>query len=824
MQQEYTLAQIARLTHGKLYGADSSLKVDSIITDSRRILHPRNALFIALKGPIYDGHDFVKQAYNAGVRAFLVSRSPQDFKLKDGAFIRVENTLDAMQIFAAHHRKQFRGKVIGVTGSNGKTIVKEWLAQIMSTKYRVYRSPGSYNSQIGVPLSVLLLSPEYDFAIIEAGISMPGEMDKLKEIINPEVGILTHLGDAHQENFESFHQKIEEKLLLFKKCSVLVSGVQNSEIRSLVRTFCQNHNIRWVNWGKQPGDILQVLNIQNENGKITLHLQYNKQKFRMVAPFGDKASIENMLTVTSALLAMDENIQWISESIPLLQSVAMRMEIRQGVNQCILINDFYNSDLHGLVSALDFLRQQSFSKRKTLILSDILQSGKPENQLYREVAQLVRDHKLDRFIGIGPAIIRRHEFFGTDAFFFNSTQEALAALAEDDFHREVILLKGARKFHFEDLAAMLEDQSHGTVLEVNLNHLVHNLRFYKSRLRRDTRMMVMVKAFSYGSGMYEIARSLEMGEADYLAVAFTDEGVALRKQGINIPVVVMNAEEDGFRNLLKYNLEPVIYSFHQLEKLVHELKSLGTPEYPVHLKLDTGMHRLGFVQGDMDRLLNELRECRQLFIRSVFSHLAAADDPQYDDFTRQQIKLFHEMSDGISRVLGYKPLMHILNTAGIERFASEQMDMVRLGLGLYGITGNFPEKVQPVSTFKSRVSQVKKIKTGESIGYGRAEIARKDMTIAVIPVGYADGIPVQLGNRTGNIYIAGRKSPVVGKICMDMLMADVSGINVSEGEQVEIFGPNISVTEISRQTGISPYVIISGLSSRVKRTYIRIHE
>lgn len=823
MNQGFTVARMAEITGGKIIG-NKNPEISELLTDSRRVVFPDKALFIALDGPNNDGHNFIGHAYNQGVRVFMVQENHDITSLPEASFLVVNNTLRALQSLAAAKRKLFRNTLIAVTGSNGKTIVKEWLSQLLSDGHKVYRSPGSYNSQLGVALSLWMMSPGSEFAVIEAGISKPGEMEYLERMIRPDIGIFTNLGDAHQEGFQNIHQKLSEKLILFRNVKKMVASADHVETFRVIREFCREKNISLFTWGKNGEADLRILETKSEQTGMAIVSMYRGRKFDTMIPAGDKASLENAMHVAATLIKLGIDPDRVFSQLKDIQPVAMRMEIKKGINNCLLINDFYNSDVNGLLSAIGFLKQQTVTDKKTLILSDILQSGRPESELYRDVASMVRAHRIDRFIGVGEGLGRYKDYFDRESRFYPSTEDFLQNLHEKDFHHEAILLKGARRFHFEEISSALEEQGHETVLDVNLDHLVHNFKFYKSLIQDQTRIMVMVKAFSYGSGMYEIARALEIHQADYLAVAYTDEGVALRKAGIRMPVMVMNAEPGQSKQLVNYNLEPVLYGFRQMNGFIRAFRKEGLTHYPVHLKLDTGMHRLGFLPRDADLLADIISAEEVIYVRSVFSHLAAADDPTEDDFTRAQCKTFRHMYRMIRRALSYDPVCHILNTSGIERFPEEQMDMVRLGLGLYGISNNHAESLKPVSTLKSVISQIKNVKAGETIGYNRMEKAEVDMQVAIVPVGYADGLPPALGNRKGSVYIAGTKVPVVGKVCMDMLMADVTNLKVREGDTVEIFGPNITVTELSKTAGTIPYDIIAGISARVKRNYLRENE
>ncbi len=817
----YSLEEVVNTVEGQQTGQASG-KIREILTDSRRIVYPEGALFVALRGPRHDGHQYIPVLYRHQVKYFLVDHFPEDIEnYPEGCFILVEDTLRALQLLAGRHRKTFTKPLIVITGSNGKTIVKEWLVQTLSGKKYVVRSPKSYNSQVGVPLSLWLLDNSYDYGIIEAGISRPEEMKRLEKIIRPDIGILTNIGEAHQEHFSSLKKKLQEKLSLFDRVGTLIYRKDIQWIDREIRERFKDKEITLFTWAVGEEADLQITEIVKTTDSSEIRAIFRQQKVRISIPFTDEASVENAIHVWATLLYLQCEQEHISRVMRTLRPVAMRMEIKKGTNHCLLINDYYNSDLQSLTIALDFLKQQNRHPKKTVILSDILQSGKPKEDLYRDVARLVRESRVDRFIGIGQDVSAYVSRILKGSLFFPGTEAFLHALPSLVFRDEVILLKGARDFHFEEISARLEEQVHQTVLEVDLDALVHNLNVYRMLLQPETRMMVMVKAFAYGSGGYEVARTLEYQQVDYLAVAYADEGVMLRQSGIKLPVMIMNPEVSAFDPLIRFSLEPELFNLEILEAFIQKLEAAGIRDYPVHLKIDTGMHRLGFLPEETEKLIHRISGNSSLYIRSVFSHLAASEAPDHDDFTRQQIRVFKEVAGKIQKALGYNTLWHILNSAGIERFPEAQFDMVRPGLGIYGISENLQDRLQNVSSFRSIVTQVKNIKPGESIGYGRSEIAEKNMTIAVVPVGYADGLKRNLSNRKGKLYVKGSLVPIVGKICMDMCMIDVTGLDVKAGDAVEIFGEHIPITGIAQAAGTIPYEILTGISSRVKRTYIQ---
>ncbi len=818
---EYAVREVIRAVDGTPDGAVHGT-VEEILTDSRRIVRPGGALFVALHGPRHDGHRFIGTLYRQGVRYFLVDHLPENRnQYSDALFIVVDDTLRALQRLAALHRSRYDHPLIAVTGSNGKTIVKEWIVQALAGEKTVIRSPGSYNSQVGVPLSLWLLDKQYDLAVIEAGISRPGEMEHLEKMIRPTLGILTNIGEAHQEHFRDLGEKLREKLILFRNAEVLIYRGEGW-IDEAVRAFFGDEAPRFFTWGSSPAVDLEVTEVIREGEETCITTRYRGEEQQAVIPFADEASFENALHVWAMLLVLGCDRARIPQALRALRPVAMRMEIKKGIRDTLLINDYYNSDLQSLTVALEYLRQQDHHGRRTVILSDILQSGRPAGELYREVARRLADHGVTRFIGIGPEITAHRDLFPEGSLFYPGTEAFLESLPTLELREEVILLKGARDFRFERISRQLEAQVHQTILQVDLDALVHNLNVYRSLLHPGTRILAMVKAFAYGSGAVEVARALEYQQVDYLAVAYADEGVVLRQAGIRLPVVVMNPEITAFGQMIRHSLEPEIYSLEVLEAFAKEVESAGQHHYPVHLKIDTGMHRLGFLPQETGVLTGALCKADSpLYVRSVFSHLAASEDPRHDAFTQQQITLFRRVAEEVEQALGYPVLKHILNSAGIERFPEAQFDMVRPGLGIYGISATLQEHLRNVSSFRSVVIQVKTVPPGGSIGYGRSFVAEKETEVAVVPVGYADGLKRNLSDGKGVLWIKGRKVPIVGKICMDMCMTDVTGLQVSPGEAVEVFGDHISITEVAQRSGTIPYEILASIPARVKRIYVK---
>jgi len=814
-------SDIARITNGKLVGPPD-LPANEFVTDSRQLSYTEGLVFFAISGKNHDGHMFINTLYQKGILIFVVERLPEDHKsYSNAAFVITENTIGALQALATWKRKTFKSPVIAVTGSAGKTIVKEWLADILGLTTSVIRSPKSYNSQIGVPLSVLKLDDKYKLGIFEAGISMAGEMEKLQKIIDPEIGVITNIGDAHRENFKDNISKATEKLKLFANSSLIVYCSDHETIKSLILNDNNLRSKNLVDWSFE--NINATIFIEKRptvEGKTRIKMIYKGVTNEFTVPFSDRASVENAVTVAAVCLALGTDAGIIARGIENLVSVAMRMEMKSGINNCQLIEDYYNSDPGSLGMALEYLKSQN-GKKTTLILSDFVQSGRNEEELYSEVAGLVKKTGIDKFIGIGKALVRNSDLFENANKFFYSTDEFVNAFNSSDFRNEIILLKGARFFEFERIAQLLELQIHQTVLEVNLDAISHNLNEIRRHLNPGTRIMVMVKAFAYGAGPAEIAALLEYHRVSYLAVAYTDEGVELRNAGVTLPVMVMNSDPASADLLIKYNLEPEIYSLQSLEKFITAASRHGLLNYPVHIKVDSGMHRLGFMPEDISNLTKRLKTAECIKVISIFSHLAASEDPAFDQFTDHQVEVFLDAAGQITDILGYPVIRHILNSSGIARFPQYQFEMVRPGIGIYGIgkTGDFSFRV--TGRFKTRISQIKRIRAGEPVGYGCADVSDNDRIIAILPVGYADGLNRKLGNRTGNLYIKGVRVPIIGNICMDMCMADITGINAESGDEAEVFGENISIEEIAEKCQTIPYEILTSIPPRVKRVFTR---
>ncbi|MFA8432919.1 MAG: bifunctional UDP-N-acetylmuramoyl-tripeptide:D-alanyl-D-alanine ligase/alanine racemase [Marinifilaceae bacterium] len=817
----YDITSVVEITNGKLLG-DGDTSVNYLSIDSRTLLDPAKTLFFALIGERHNGHSYIEELYRKGVRNFVISQ--EDIVRKEFSqanFILVYDTLEALHQLSRWHRSRFNYPVIGITGSNGKTIVKEWLFQLLQPDCQIVRSPKSYNSQVGVPLSLWNLYPEASMAIIEAGISQPGEMKKLEAMIQPQGGIFTHLGDAHQENFESTEEKLNEKLELFDHSDWLIYCRDDERIHKAILQR-KGSPLDCFTWSRNQEAQLRIRGEIKRGGTTCIRGEFSQRNIEVVLPFTDKASIENAIHCWAYLLREGIEDATIRKRMKKLQPVAMRLEIKEGLGNCTLINDFYNSDLGSLPIALDMLnQQQQKKKKKTLILSDIFQSGISAKELYAEVATLIEQKGVDRLIGIGESISEHAGLFDLERNFYRSTDQFLHDFSRNLFRDEVILIRGARNFHFERISNMLQYKAHRTVLEVNLNAMVHNLNYFRSLLKPETRVVVMVKAFSYGSGSVEVANLLQFQRVDYLAVAIADEGVELRNAGIDVPIMVMNPEYHSFDTMIEYRLEPEIYSLAMLESFETALKRNGVKDFPVHIKFDTGMHRMGFGQAELDQLLQKISGNDQLHIRSVFSHLAGADEEQHDDFTRLQIERFKEWSGKIQTAFPYPVWRHILNSAGIERFPEAQFEMVRLGIGLYGVSSTYQDKLRNVSSLKTTISQIQEVSANGTVGYGRRGLLLRDSRIGIIPIGYADGFNRHLGNGRGSVLVNGVLVPVVGNVCMDMSMIDLTDVEAREGDTVTIFGDEKSLLAMARELDTIPYEILTTVSRRVKRVYFQ---
>ncbi|MBN1597894.1 MAG: bifunctional UDP-N-acetylmuramoyl-tripeptide:D-alanyl-D-alanine ligase/alanine racemase [Bacteroidales bacterium] len=815
----YTLKQISEITKGYLVG-DESVIINSVEIDSRQVIISSDSIFIAISGKRHDGHDFIEELIDKGISNFIVEVIPRlNLKLKPINFIKVEDSIDALQCIASYHRRHLKMSVIAITGSNGKTVVKEWLAGCLSSKHLVSRSPKSYNSQIGVPISVLMLNENAEWAILEAGISQPGEMHKLKEIITPDYGIFTNIGQAHQENFDDLKQKASEKLKLFSSIKYLYYCRDHEIIHSVLSTQNSISDSSRISWSRKNSDsYLFIRNQEKNTDKTVINLCVEGGDHTITIPFTDDASIENCMHIACFLFHNRFTIDYIQETLSKLTPVAMRLELLRGIKNSTLINDTYNSDINSLKIALDYLATQSQNANKAVILSDIKQTGRDADELYKEVFQLINSYKPDTFIAIGKNISSALPDSDNTRTYIN-TEEFLSDLQNIEISNHAILVKGARDFEFERIISSLAEKKHTTQLEINLNNLTYNLNYFRSLLKPQTWIMVMVKALTYGSGSHEIANLLQHQKVDYLGVAFTDEGIALRKAGIHLPILVMSPTENEYEDIIDYQLEPEIFSLKGLRNLSLIVNKKQLSEYPFHIKLDTGMHRLGFMPKEVPELLEILEKCSNLKVKAVFSHLAVSDNKAEDNFTHEQINTFNTLYESIAEAVGNKPKRHILNSAGIERFPEAHFDMVRLGIGLHGIS-SAGKKLRTVSTLRSRICQIKIIPPNETIGYNRRGKLNKIATIGIIPIGYADGLNRKLGNGTGYVICNKKKAPFVGDICMDLSMIDLTGIDALEGDEVIIFGEENPIRNLAEQTGTIPYEILTNVSARVNRIYV----
>lgn len=821
----YTINKIAALIGAHRYGRRTG-SVCWILTDSRSLCFPEETLFFAIKSGRNDGHRYIADLYRRGVRGFVVEDVPEDYvrSYPEAVFLKVPHTVEALQRLAERHRDEFGIPVVGITGSNGKTVVKEWLYQLLSPSMVVTRSPRSYNSQIGVPMSVWLLREDTAVGVFEAGISEPGEMQTLQTIIQPTIGVLTNIGQAHQENFSSMEEKCREKLSLFRESEVLIYPYDDELVRRCVAGCC--HTGELLAWSMTDETAaMYVKSVEKKGLRTSVTYIYKGKEGSYTLPFIDTASVENSVTCAAVALYLGLPADEIADRMRGLEPVAMRLEVKEGRQGCTLINDSYNSDVNSLDIALDFMnrRPDHAGRKRTLILSDICQSGKAGETLYREVSDLLNERNVGKFIGIGPEIGRCAGCINvSEKYFFADCKAFIASDVFGCLHDEVILLKGARKFNFDKLTELLEQKVHETILEVNLNALVRNFNHFRSFMRPETKLVCMVKADAYGAGATEVAKTLQDHRVDYLAVAVADEGVTLRKAGITCNIMIMNPEMTAFKTMFDYDLEPEVYSFRLLDALVRAAQREGITGYPVHIKLDTGMHRLGFnPETDMEELIRRLKDQNAVIPRSVFSHFVGSDSDDFDNFSAMQFRLFTVASDKLQAAFGHKILRHIDNSAGIEHFPERQLDMCRLGLGLYGIDSRDNSILNNVNTLKTTILQIRRVPKEETVGYSRKGILERDSMIAAIPIGYADGLDRGLGRGRCYCLVNGRKAPYVGNICMDVAMIDVTGIDCKEGDTVEIFGDNLPVTVLSDVLGTIPYEVLTSISSRVKRVYFQ---
>ena len=811
MMPPYSLEHICRIVDGKLSGNGKAV-IAHLIYDSRRVQHPANSLFFALQTSHGDGHRFIQDAYKKGIRNFVIARP---VALDDVNLILVDDVLKALQALATFHRQRFSLPVIGITGSNGKTIVKEWLNSLLEADYKIARSPKSYNSQIGVPLSVWQLDEHHTLGIFEAGISLPGEMLALEKIIQPTIGVLTNLGEAHSEGFSSNKEKLKEKLQLFLNAEVVVgpAGLLSS-IKAGKFT-----------WSKDEEATLRITDTKHDKESTTIEAVYLNTTIALQIPFSDEASIQNAITCWCVLLYLGLEQTTIQKRFAELHRIDMRLQLNHGINHCLVINDSYSADTTSLKIALDFLVQQSAGLKRTIILSDFFESGKAESILYQEIAHSLQHYGIQKVIAIGQTIgeqLPAKALSAIDHQLYSSTEDFIKRFKSSDFSNEIVLIKGARKAGFERIAALFEQKQHGTVLQINLGALTQNLKAYQKLLNPDTKIMAMVKAFSYGSGGAEIASVLQFNNVAYLGVAYADEGVELVRAGIHLPIMVMNAEPSSFATIVEHGLQPVIYSLSLLHAFEDYIRQQGLVAYPVHLEIETGMNRLGFSLEEMAAVAIHFGNTPYLHVQTVFSHLAASEEPSNDAYTKRQAERFQTAIAALSSHIAYPFLNHISNSAAIVRHPQLQMDMVRLGIGLYGVEPDAEEmlELQPVATLRATVAQVKEVEKGESVSYNRRGVVNRNSRIATVRIGYADGYSRRFGNGVGKMQVRGKLAPVIGTVCMDMTMLDVTDIDgVKEGDDVIVFGKEIPVQEAASWIQTIPYEIMTSISQRVKRVY-----
>lgn len=815
MSNELTISDLVDICKGKLIQTGPDHTINSLLTDSRKLSNVQEAVFFAIKGVNHDGHKYISELAEKGIKSFVIEVMPENSLPKDVNLILVESSLRAIQQLAAHKRSRFKKPVIAITGSNGKTIVKEWLAHMLSGKTNVAKSPGSYNSQLGVPLSVWEIGPQHDFGVFEAGISQMGEMIHLARIIQPTHGILTNIGTAHEEGFPSLNKKLKQKLKLFQNCDVLIYAANDQRISEAVEAI-QNPPKKLISWSFKKGSDIYVE--PQGGGKFKLLAKHEAFEFQL--PFTDEASVENLIHCVCMLFELGFSHAEIQNALDQLDPVDMRLKLIKGTHDSYVVDDSYNNDLAGLETALDFLAHQNQYLKKAVILSDILQT-RDSAKVYRRVNERLLEKGIDYLIGVGPEITDHSDQFTLKSTFYTDTDTLLNSLNDLALKESVILVKGARKFQLERVVNRLAEKVHQTVLEINLGAITDNLNFYRSQLAPEVKVMVMVKAFAYGSGSAEVAQLLQFHKVHYLAVAYADEGATLRKNGIHLPIMVMNTNHADFDTLIDHHLEPEVFSMDQLISL-QKYYSAKACRLPVHININTGMNRMGFEPEEVTRVIDFLSLHPEVEVKSVFTHLAGADEALHNEFSLNQLKTFKPLAERIASISDNDVLIHALNSAGIIRFPEYQMDMVRLGIGLYGLeaSGQQADELRTVGTLKTTISQIKEVKAGDTVGYSRKGMAQKDMTIATVAIGYADGFSRAFSNGKGSMYLKDQFAPVIGNVCMDMTMLDVTGLNAKPADEVIVFGQTPSIETLARQINTIPYEILTNVSERVKRVYL----
>lgn len=816
--------EIQSQVNAEIIGRQTLGFIQHLLIDSRKLVFPDSTLFFSIKSGKRDGHEFIPDLYKRGVRNFIVSEIISSEQFPDAQFLFVQDVVFALQQVAAIHRKNFNFPILGITGSNGKTIVKEWLYHLLQDEYNIVRSPRSYNSQLGVPLSIWLIEQSHTLGLFEAGISAPGEMQNLEKIIQPNLGLITNIGEAHSEGFNTIEEKLNEKLKLF------------SGVKSLV--YCKDHELidraismknDWpagmelISWGISPAADIRIIAMRPAENRMHVEICFAEKNTSFLIPFIDHAAVENAMHCI-AVAAVLGKLDHIISRMPDLPPLSMRLEMKQGQQDCVIINDTYNADITGLLSAIEFLGMQADSRKKTVIISDVAGIAGEAADAYKLIAEHLQQSKVGRLIGIGNQFrVFSHLFIerGIQTETFSSTDDFIHSFMLFNFRNETILIKGMREFRMERISKMLENKTHQTRLEIDLTAILHNLQEYRKQIRKGTGIMAMVKAFSYGAGGYEIANLLQFHKVEYLAVAYVDEGVELRRAGINMPIMVMNTEPNSFSELVEYHLEPEIYSIEIAQLFNEYLMQQGLIYFPVHIKLDTGMHRLGLDSDSISDLIELIRSSNSMKVQSVFTHLVASEDPRHDGFTREQASLFESICDRIKVAFGYSFFRHASNTAAINRFPALQYEMVRLGIGLYGVDlGNTEMDIIESATLRSTIAQIKQVSAGETVGYGRRAVMERNARIATIRIGYADGFPRTLGNGKGEVLIKGYLVKTVGNICMDMTMVDITDYpDIQLSDEVVIFGRGLPVQKIAMQAGTIAYEIMTGISQRVPRVY-----
>lgn len=819
---EILFSTLPNIFKGEIKQLNRDFPIESIFIDSRNAVAHTNSLFFAIKGERNNGHQFISDLYQLGSRNFVVEEEINYTDYPEANFFFTTDSVQALQALAAHKRKHFKGQLISITGSNGKTITKEWLGKLMDSMFSTYRSPRSYNSQVGVPLSLWHLNNDPEYAIIEAGISKMGEMARLEAMIRPEIGIYTNIGTAHDQGFSSLEEKANQKAQLFKDSKTIIYCKDYPEISNALHNLPKIEEKNFIGWSFEDNAASYYIETEARGQKTAIRIPFNDHFHIFEVPFRDFGSLENITHCLLLLIQLDIPDRLIQKTLNDIRPLNMRLETKKGKNNSYLVDDSYNNDLVGLDTALQFFYQQKQHSTRVLILSDLLETGLAPEQLYKQLADKLSEDKIDLLIGVGSDIQLVESYYKGDSKFFPDTTSFLDYDRNNPIADAVILIKGARKFGFEAIVQRLEQKIHGTVLEIDLNKITHNLNYYRSRLKPGVKTMAMVKAFAYGSSSHEIANWLEFQKVDYAAVAYADEGVVLRQHGIRLPIMVMNPDPRSFELLHQYNLEPELYSQEILNEYASFTKGIDQ-SFNVHIKLDTGMHRLGFESHELVNLKSVLTGNPQLKVRSIYSHLAAADEATHNGFSARQAESFQKSADELIEFLGYKPLLHLLNSAGISRFPDYQFDMVRLGIGLYGIdtTGLHSQELQTVSTLKTVISQVKHIKKGDTIGYARKGLAIEDMKIATISIGYADGFDREFSQGKGYVLINGEKAYVIGNVCMDMTMVDVSSIDCKAGDEVIVFGSKPDIMEMATAINTIPYEILTNISERVRRVFYK---